>query len=554
MTAEDKNRQVPKTLREQAQERIAAAAESIHHEPEKAVKQIEELRIHQVELEIQNEELRTTQQQLLESRENYRNLFEFAPVPYLTLDHDNRITEANQAAGEFFGRPKLIDTTITRFIEEQSQLEFYGCCATANQSQRRTSCELLIRHDSTPKTVLMTVAVFTTGTDEKRYRIMLSDITRQKENEQAISRSREYVTGIVETVRNPLVVLAKDAFMIESVNRAFYEMFTVSAEETIGCAFPEFQDGLFSGELLIRSLTHALRDGEELVNFDYECYLPHAGFRHLLISARRIGTSDLMREKILLFIDDITERKANERKIQELNESLQHRSNELSVANDELESFIYSVSHDLRAPLRTVSGFAEMFQEDCPTALDECGREYLDRIVKGTSKMGNLIDDLLRLTRVSRQELRITNIDMSDLTRKILKEIKIADPLRKTEFHIQNGVIVRADEALLRIVLENLFRNSWKYTSKNDITEIEFGITEVQGRRTCFVRDNGVGFRQELAEKMFNPFQRLHSDTDFPGTGIGLAIVKRIIERHGGVVWAKGEPEKGATVFFSLPV
>jgi light-regulated signal transduction histidine kinase (bacteriophytochrome) len=176
------------------------------------------------------------------------------------------------------------------------------------------------------------------------------------------------------------------------------------------------------------------------------------------------------------------------------------------------------------------------------------------RVQRGTDKMGQLIDDLLRLSKISRQELQFGAVDISAIVTDVFNVLQTANPNRKIEITIQKSIEVQADSRLLRIAIENLVQNAWKYTSKCESPVIEFGITESQGKKTCYIRDNGVGFDQKYATKIFNPFQRLHSETDFPGTGIGLAIVKRIIEKHGGSIWATGEKGKRATVYFSLPV
>jgi PAS domain S-box-containing protein len=552
---EEKDTDSSKSLRQQAQERLQAIAKPVLNDPEQVVRVVEELHIHQIELEIQNENLRTAQQQLMESRENYRDLFEFAPVPYLTIDEQNRIIEANHAASKLLNATHnvLIDHSITRYIEEQSLSAFYACCNHANSLQKSHSCELLIRQNGIPLTVLLTIVAFKTVNSGTIFRLMLDDITVQKENERLLARSKEYVSSIVETIKDPLVVLTGSEFIIDSVNGAFYTMFATTSKETIGKKLDMFKDGLLNDGRLFLGLENILREGNDFVGFIFEGYLPYSGLRQLQLGARRIGTTDIMREKLLLVIEDITERKASENKIRELNESLKQRAEELLYSNKEMESFIYSVSHDLRAPLRAVSGFTEILKDDYASALDETGKDYLMRVLRGTEKMSQLIDDLLRLSKISRHELQFGSVDLSAIVTDIFNILQTGNPNRKADVTIQKGIEVQADSRLLRIAIENLFQNAWKYTSKCEHPIIEFGITESQGKKVCYIRDNGVGFDQKYATKIFNPFQRLHSENDFPGTGIGLAIVKRIIEKHGGSIWATGEKGKGATIYFSLP-
>jgi light-regulated signal transduction histidine kinase (bacteriophytochrome) len=226
----------------------------------------------------------------------------------------------------------------------------------------------------------------------------------------------------------------------------------------------------------------------------------------------------------------------------------------LISANKELESFSYSVAHDLRNPLGGINGFVDLLIEDCSRQLDEECREYLYRIKSGLERMRSIIEDMLALAKISRQEIDITSVDLSGLAHLAIRELAAANPDRKVEVKIQNGIRVRADARLMSITLGNLLGNAWKYTSKVEHSYIEFGSFEQDGYRIYYVKDNGTGFDMSQAGKLFVPFQRLHVEKDFAGTGIGLAIVERAIQRHGGRIWAEGEVGKGATFFFVLTV
>ncbi len=249
---------------------------------------------------------------------------------------------------------------------------------------------------------------------------------------------------------------------------------------------------------------------------------------------------------------DITELKRAEEEISGLNEILQRRALELEAINRELESFSYSVSHDLRAPLRSVDGFSQALLEDYHDKLDAEGRDYLQRIRRASQHMGQLIDDLLNLSRVTRFEMHHEEVDLSVLVNAIAADLKASQPDQNVEFVIEDGVVVNGDARLLRIMLKNLLSNAWKFTGNHPHPVIQFGITQYEEKRTCFVRDNGAGFKMKYANKLFSPFQRLHTQAEFPGTGIGLAIVYRIVQRHGGRVWAEGEEGKGATFYFTV--
>ncbi|MDH4187987.1 MAG: ATP-binding protein, partial [Nitrospira sp.] len=242
---------------------------------------------------------------------------------------------------------------------------------------------------------------------------------------------------------------------------------------------------------------------------------------------------------------DITERKQAEA-------ALHARQTLLDAANKELEAFAYSVSHDLRAPLRGIDGFSQALLEDYAAVLDAQGQDYLRRVRSASQRMGQLIDDLLNLSRMTRREFRRETVDLSQLAQAVCDGLRQADPSRQVECIVAPGLMVSGDAGLLRIVLDNLLGNAWKFTGKRTEARVEFGAMSQSGVMTYFVRDNGAGFDMVYADKLFAPFQRLHGMAEFAGTGIGLATVSRIIQRHGGRVWAEGAVDRGASVFFTL--
>ena len=236
----------------------------------------------------------------------------------------------------------------------------------------------------------------------------------------------------------------------------------------------------------------------------------------------------------------------------ELEQRIDDRTHALADANAELEAFAYSVSHDLRAPLRAIDGFSQVLLEDYADTLDEQGKRYVDRVRTAAQHMGKLIDDVLHLSRLSRAELQTCAVDLSTLARETLQVLSDRDPDRHVELLIADGLIAHGDPTLLRSLLENLLGNAWKFTTPHQTARIEFGATRPDGEPVYFVRDDGVGFDMAYADKLFTPFERLHGADAFPGTGVGLASAARIVRRHGGRIRAEAKPEKGATFHFTL--
>ena len=255
--------------------------------------------------------------------------------------------------------------------------------------------------------------------------------------------------------------------------------------------------------------------------------------------------------RMIGIVQEITDRKKNEEQIKKLNESLWEYTVRLKAANNEVEAFSYSVSHDLRAPLRSIDGFSQALIEDYADTLDETGIDYLKRLRNASQRMGQLIDGMLQLSRLSRKKMHVEKVNMAELAVDIIDKFRKEDSSRNVDFRVQDDLVIKGDKNFLQILLENLLGNAWKFTSKRSKAKIEFGKTKKKNEIVFFIKDNGAGFDVKYIDKLFVPFQRLHDD-EFPGYGIGLGIVSRIIRRHGGQIWADGEVGKGAIFYFTL--
>jgi PAS domain S-box-containing protein len=336
------------------------------------------------------------------------------------------------------------------------------------------------------------------------------------------------------------------------VNNRWVKVIGVPRELAVGKTAEEI--GFRVRNVRALQLYRRLRTEKSLLDIEYTADLPDGRTMSGLASASVI---DMDGEPCVLWASlDLTARVHAEAEIRRLNAELERRVSErtaqLAVANQELESFAYSVSHDLRAPLRSIDGFSQALLEDYADRLDDDGRDFLNRVRSASQRMGDLIDDVLRLSRASRGELNPSTVDLSDLASRIIDTFRGQNPERVVDVAVEPGISAIGDANLLRLVLDNLLSNAWKYTGRTTDARIEFGTQVRDGERVYFVRDNGVGYDPKYAHKLFKPFQRLHRPDEFEGHGIGLATVRRVVTRHGGKTWAEGDLDKGATFYFTL--
>ncbi|HLT59026.1 MAG TPA: ATP-binding protein [Limnochordales bacterium] len=388
--------------------------------------------------------------------------------------------------------------------------------------------------------------------EQRRLADRLAHIQRRLQHEQAVR------TAIAETIGDGLLIVDADG-RLEYANPAAQAKLGWRAAEMLGrgadAMFQVHRPDGTAQPVAPCPLLGVLKTGVPCPSHE-EVFIRRGGRPlHVRVAAAPIKEDGQVTGAVIAF-RNITSLKETQRRVEQLTAELAERvplrTAELVEANRELEAFAYSVSHDLRAPLRTINGFSQALLEDYGDQLDATGRDYLARLKAASERMGELIDALLSLARVTRAELVREEVDLSHMAGGIARHLQRLDPQRHAEFHIQPGLKARGDRLLLRVVMENLLGNAWKFTRRRPLAVIEVGETVVDGQRTFYVRDNGVGFDMRYADKLFGPFQRLHPSQEFEGTGIGLATVQRIIRRHGGRIWGVGVVDGGATFYFTI--
>lgn len=394
--------------------------------------------------------------------------------------------------------------------------------------------------------------------------LVFHNVTERRRAQEAVREREAQLSTMLENLSEGVIACTIDGDVFQW-NRAGLEMFGFDTLSEAQRNLPEFTDlfelRMLDGEIIPFEqwpLPRILR-GEILLNWDIRVLRISTGVERVLShNGSLVYGPDGQALMAVFTTTDMTERRRIEEQLRKLTATLeqqvQERTAQLTAANKELEAFSYSVSHDLRAPLRGIDGFTKILYEQYGRNFDAQGQDYLLRVRKAAQRMGQLIDDMLNFSRIGRREMQRAPVDLSELAAAVVAEMRQREPDRQVQVDIHPGLEVSGDAGLLRIVLDNLLGNAWKFTGKTADARIEVGALRQGAEQVFFVRDNGAGFDMAYAEKLFIPFQRLHSEEEFPGTGIGLAIVQRIIVRHGGRVWAEGEEGKGATIFFTLGV
>ncbi|HEV8371424.1 MAG TPA: PAS domain S-box protein [Pyrinomonadaceae bacterium] len=500
------------------------------------------------------------QETATESQSRLAGIIDSAIDAIITINAQHRILVFNRAAEKMFlcSAAEAIGQPLDRFLPERfrpshsSHIQGFSQTGVSSRAMAGARSVFGQRTNGEEFPIEASISQVETG-GQKLFTVIMRDVT---ERERAEERFRQ----LIETLKEQTKILDLAPVLIQDLNARIVfwntgaeQMYGWKAEEVLEktslsvfkTEFPrpveEIKARLFARGHWEGELVHTRRDGEQIV----------------VASHWVLHRDENNNPKAILQINnDITERRRAEQEVRRLNEELEQRvadrTAELQAANKELEAFSYSVSHDLRAPLRHINGFSQALLEDCNDLLDETGKEYLREVRSATQEMAQLIDDVLQLARVSRSELHREVVDLSDLAEKIIAKLKARDSTRQAKVVLEEGLTGAGDKRLLGIVLENLLGNAWKFTSKRTITKITLRGNLQDGEHVYSIEDNGAGFDMAFADKLFGTFQRLHRADEFEGTGIGLATVQRIIHRHGGRVWAEGSPE-GAKFYFSLP-
>ncbi len=533
-------------------EELRVSNEEVASTNEELQSTVEELETSKEELQSVNEELSIVNSQLQEKVEkldaansDIANFLESTQIATLFLDRDLLIKRFTPATTRVL---KLISSDTGRPIGDLStNFTDFDLPSAARSVAVQGNVVERVAHNADGSRYLVRIMPYRVQTGEIAGVIInFSDITRLSQAEQ---KTRRLATVVMDS--NDAVLLFDLDGKILTWNRGAQDMYGWGEAEALRMTIRDIvpPDKVAETTDIFRRLSA----GERVPSCESQRIAKNGRILDIWLTATLVlGEAGKIVEAFATTERDVTEIKKAAQHMLALNEQLKRRVAELDNVNKELEAFTYSVSHDLRAPLNWISGFSQLLFEQYAERFDTQGRDYLTRIKNGSNRMIQLIEDLLRLSHISRQDIRFVDYDLSSLATDVVKSFRDAAPARNVKVVIAEGLHATVDPNLMRMALTNLFDNAWKFTSKIENAHIEFGSAEKDEKTVYFVKDNGAGFDPSYVEKMFLPFHRLHSEKEFEGMGIGLAIVERIIRRHEGKVWAEGEVDKGATIYFTL--
>jgi PAS domain S-box-containing protein len=496
--------------------------------------------------------------------EPYRVLIEEMNQGAVTLSADGWILYCNRRFADLLKRPlqEIVGLAFVGFVAP-SERAWFAALLEAGRTGVSTGEITLSAGDASAVPLQLALGPLP-AESAAAICLIATDISESKRGEEALRASEAQLQTVVENLEEGVVISDLDGRLLQW-NRAALELHGYSDSDQDRRRFTELIDTfelstLDGAPLSVEEwpLARILR-GEKVQDLELRVQRIGCDWQRIFHYGGTL-VHDATNQPLMAIVTvgDITERKRAEEEIRQLNAELEQRvaerTAELEAANKELEAFSYSVSHDLRAPLRHVAGFVELLREDAAPRLSEKSVRYLATISQSAKRMGDLIDDLLAFSRVGRSEMQKNDVNLDELVRQTLSEFQVGTNGREITWDVSPLPTVRADRSMLRQVLVNLISNAVKFTGKRTRAEIGVGCASTETKEfVIFVRDNGVGFDPKYTEKLFGVFQRLHSSDEFEGTGIGLANVQRIIHRHGGRVWAEGAVDKGATFYFSIP-
>jgi PAS domain S-box-containing protein len=506
---------------------------------------LHELEVHQIELEMQNEELRKARDEREALLEKYADLYDFAPVGYFTLDRDGIIRAANLTGASILRieRSLLLGRRFDSFLSPAVRLNFIPFLEKVFSSMDKVACEVPLKKNGKRSLHVQIDAVASASATECRLAVI--DITARWETEKELLESEKRYASLFNNRHVAMLLIDPETGAILKANPAACSFYGYSAEQFASMSICDLTT--LTQKDILGKMARALEIGTSLFHFQHR--LANDEFREVEVYC---GPIEIKERKLLYsIVHDVTERIRIEEKVKILHSEIAAHASELEAVNFELEAFNYMVAHDLRSPLASINGFCQVVQKVCAAHSEDC-KSYIREIYEASLRMDSLIDALLVFSRVKCAGICHTRLDLSEMANEVAKGLQFLEPERRVTFRIAAGIVANGDAKLMRIVLDNLIGNAWKYTGKRKKAIIVFGLSKTEREQICFVRDNGTGFDNAYAEKLFVPFQRLPGSNEFKGHGIGLATVERIIRRHGERVWAESELGKGATFYFTL--
>jgi len=525
------------------------------------------LELQQTQAEMEIAHLHREQKELQQARDRLHNLYQNIPISYVTLDENGLITDCNRTAANLLGLEfhSMLNPALQNFVlceDIDIALLHLRRCGRCNGGGLVVS-ELRLKHTERRSIPVQMVSTCS-GTERRReYQTAIVDLTERQKNEGAVREAREFADAIIQTIHEPLLVVDA-SFRILRMNEAFAELFHAAPKLMTGLSLEAVLKVSWTGNDLRSRLEDVLLKNVPLKNFEFRMQHRASGPQVLLCNVRRLQHKEDSAPVLLIALEDITARKGAEEQVAQTNQLLQHlneelerrvdaRTHELRESNKQLESFCYSIAHDLRGPLRVMAGFGTALQEDPNVRLGDRGADFVRRIVAAGQQMDTLIQDLLEYGRFNTVELLATAVDANEILNRVIANLHVTLQERHAKV-VRKGKlpVVLGHDLVLATVFTNLFNNAMKFVAQDVKPEITVWSEDTGSHYRIWIGDNGIGIEPQYYERIFEVFKRLHSQKTYAGTGIGLAIVRRSIQRIGGTVGVESEPGRGSRFWISL--